>query len=322
MILTNVRLESDHDTLPLDPLKGWGTLNIDLGDPVTREYMENRPDEDGADDYTEFVGASNVTISFELVELDQDMWSMITRLRGFTAPRTPVRMYFQLSDTAPEVYADLRRNTFTNPLNNLWVTNPVIQWTNPGGVWKTVAESSVNVQPNNPLELGRSYDRIYGDTVSISWLDSDGLPWLTTPDNEEWLTQGLPGSTGEDRGYPSMEPLGSVQAINNGNTAARPLIRIYGPCIDPAISNETTGKGFYTIPGELTIEEGDYVEINYDERTILVNGDDAFSVYDAFDWSISEWWTLQRGVNLIKFNPDSYQPGAYASVTWNDTFYL
>lgn len=279
MIQPAIRLESPNDILILDALDGWGILNIDLGDPETRPNSQNAPDADGTLDFTSFVGARVITVGLELVEFTQSMWTMINRLKGFTRPRVPLKFCIKLDDLSPWIYTQVRRSTWTNPLEDLWVQHPIVQWVAPSGIFETVDPSVVTILPAGAgLEIGRTYDRV-GDRV-----------------------------------YPASPVLGSGSVTNLGTAECYPLLRIYGPCTNPVLYNDTQGKAlFFT---GLTIAAGQFLEIDTREKTILYQGVATDSRYNTLVFTSSSWWTLSSGVNSLRFIPATSAAGSLLEVTY------
>ena len=93
---------------------------------------------------------------------------------------------------------------------------------------------------------------------------------------------------------------GSITATNNGNFPTRPTARIDGPVTDPRIENVTAGK-FLQFSG-LTLAAGDWLDIDFANRTVLLNG--TASRY-GFLTSTSSFWELAPGANEIKFTSGS-----------------
>lgn len=283
MIQPAVRLVSASDSLILDALQGWGILTIDLGDAITREVKTPAPDADGSLDYTAYFGDRVITIGMEIVEIADTMFNMITRLRAFTRPRVPLSLYIQLDETSPELIATIRRGPFTNPLNNLWVQNPTLQWTVPYGILESAALHQVDISPSGSgTELGRTYDR------------------------------------SGDRSYPASPAIGTATIVNAGNAEAYPLLRIYGPCTDPIIDNDTQGKTLAFT--SLTIAAGEFLEVNLRTHTVYYQGLSSDSRYNKLSFPTSKWWTLQPGNNSIQFNPATSSVPSSLQVEYRDAY--
>jgi hypothetical protein len=285
MIQVYVRLENPSDILILDALDGWGILNIDLGDSATRESVQDAPNADGTLDYTGYLGARIITVSMELVEFSQDLFTMQKRIAGFLRPRVPTKFFFKLTDTAPVLYADVRRSSWSSPLDNQYITHPVLQWVAPKGVFETEDVTITTINPaGTGTEIGRTYDRTY------------------------------------DRVYPASPVLGSGIVTNKGNVEAYPLLRVYGPCTDPAIYQDT--QGYYMSFVGLTINAGEFLEIDTRNKTIRYLGLPSDSRYDRWDPAVSHWFTLDPDVNQIRFIPLTSSPGSILEISHHDTYNL
>jgi hypothetical protein len=83
---------------------------------------------------------------------------------------------------------------------------------------------------------------------------------------------------------------GSVAVVNGGDVWTRPVVRIYGPILSPVVRSMTTGQ-FLSFPG-LNLPPGNYVEIDMEAETVLLNG----SADDPVDWyldfEVSEFFDL------------------------------
>jgi hypothetical protein len=87
----------------------------------------------------------------------------------------------------------------------------------------------------------------------------------------------------------------SATATNAGTIATRPVITLYGPLVDPVIANLTAMR---TLSFTLTLASGDYLEVDFDRRTVLLNG--TASRTSALT-STAAWWELAPGGNDLAF---------------------
>lgn len=93
---------------------------------------------------------------------------------------------------------------------------------------------------------------------------------------------------------------GTITATNGGNFPTRPTARIDGPVTDPRIENVTAGK-FLQFSG-LTLAAGEWLDIDFANRTVLLNG--TASRYNLLT-STSSFWELAPGANQINFTSGS-----------------
>jgi hypothetical protein len=95
---------------------------------------------------------------------------------------------------------------------------------------------------------------------------------------------------------------GSVLIINTAGTkfgaASTPcVLRLYGDCSEPVITNQTTGQ-IFELDG-VSIAAGTYMQIDMGARTVYLNGDPGLSYYNYINFTTSSWWELQPGDNLV-----------------------
>ena len=93
---------------------------------------------------------------------------------------------------------------------------------------------------------------------------------------------------------------GTINATNAGNFPTRPTVRIDGPVTDPRIENVTAGK--YLQFSGLTLASGEWLDIDFQNRTVLLNG--TASRYNYLT-STSSFWELGPGNNQIYFTSGS-----------------
>lgn len=115
----------------------------------------------------------------------------------------------------------------------------------------------------------------------------------------------LPASLNADSG-------GQTTIINNGNAPYYPTIRVYAPCTNPEIKNETTGK---SIKLTLSLSGNEYVDIDMRRKTIT----DSYGT-NRYSTKSGEFWHLQSGSNVIRFLADVYDASALVKVTYRDSW--
>lgn len=139
-------------------------------------------------------------------------------------------------------------------------------------------------------------------------------------------TSGLTGSIGGGIEFPFDFPVnfgdagssGTANVTNAGDTDAYPVVRVYGAIAAPVLRNQTTGK-YVSLPG-LTLNAGDYAEIDMRGETIVLNGSQSFSLIGSLDVAASSFWSLAPGVNVISLSGSSPDANAKARVIFRDTF--
>lgn len=113
--------------------------------------------------------------------------------------------------------------------------------------------------------------------------------------------------------FPPSTESGTVTATNSGTFTTPTVIRLDGPVTNPSIENLTTDESMSLT---ITVAEGDYLEIDSAERTILLNG--TASRYSALDAG-SDWIDLPPGDNELKFRGSSGTT-ATMTVTWRSAW--
>ena len=103
---------------------------------------------------------------------------------------------------------------------------------------------------------------------------------------------------------------GSVIASNAGNAAAYPVVQLYGPMINPAIYNDSTGEA---IRLNLTLVAGDVVTISMKNRTVLQAGTNKLGALVQG----SKFWAIPPGNNTLRVSADSYDVG-YAQFSFRE----
>lgn len=94
---------------------------------------------------------------------------------------------------------------------------------------------------------------------------------------------------------------GSTSVTTSGTAATPVHWRLYGPLSDPIVRRVDTGEQL-SFPG-LTIVAGDYLAIDTDARTALLNDDPAQSRHNRLDFATSTWWRLPAaGVTPVVFS--------------------
>lgn len=93
----------------------------------------------------------------------------------------------------------------------------------------------------------------------------------------------------------------SREAINAGNAATHPIIRIAGPASNPAITNLTLDR---LVTFALNIDEGSELEINCDQGTASIDGSNVMGTLSGTSVHPSDF-VLGRGINELSFTTTS-----------------
>jgi hypothetical protein len=104
-----------------------------------------------------------------------------------------------------------------------------------------------------------------------------------------------------DRTGVSIPAGDTVQAINAGNTATHPTVRLPGPITNPVLVNASTGR---TIAFTLTVADGKQLVIDTDKGNATVDGDSVMSTLTGSSAPVADW-VLTRGVNTLTYTVTS-----------------
>lgn len=146
--------------------------------------------------------------------------------------------------------------------------------------------------------------RIYGSTLTSVSVDAAGDP-----------SAGRTYSKTYDFGYGIGLSVGQALITNNGNGESPPVIRIYGPGVNPTLYSATTDE---SIVLTYTLGAGDYLELDLSARTVRLNGDT--NRYGAINFPSTSWWLLQPDQNDIRLGYFSFTAGARMVIDYRDAW--
>lgn len=277
---SGARLEADGlDPFVLSDATGFDVAVLDLGFPSIRSSSDPRADADGEDDRTTYFGARAVTLSGTVVPTaTETRQQVLDRLRAFLNPRRRPYLIYTLEETGDERRIRLVADQHAAPIERPGSAKVTVGWRGPDGVQESTTEELETAAATPALEPGRFYPRTYPLT------------------------------------YPASVPVGAVVVTNAGNVTTYPVLELYGPATDPVLENVTAGaKLAFT---GLSLGVGDYLEIDTRDRTIFLNGIETASRYGFVDFSVSSWFGLEPGENLVRYYPAAFDVGAEARIRY------
>lgn len=254
-----------------------------------RTVSEEAPDADGEIDTSLLHAAGSITIGLRITSSFE---SRLRRLRSFTHGRLRPTLTIDWEDgESDQMIATLSQGVVTAPVGRPTHRDAVVQFQVPAGV----------------LESADLHEEVIHPGAGAT----DGVEFGTTVEF---------GPTVE---FPSVDPPGTIEVTNAGDRDAYPVIRAYGPfgaggADETTIGNETTGDSLLFTG--LAIAAGDYLEVDFRAKKILVNGLAAQSRYQYLTFPDSTWWTLRPGVNEVSFRPDTFSGNSQAVVLWRDAY--
>lgn len=269
--------------LLLERENGYVVRSFERPTAAVREVEVVQTDADGAYDETRHHGAGILTMTVAVIPTPKASRDQLVRdLRGFLRPS--IRPILEWAeDDGTEVRAILRAMPLSGPDVLPMVQELQAQWKVPSGIVESVVEHVAEIAADGD-ESGRAYNLVF------------------------------------NRMYPGGIGAGMIRVTNAGNTDAYPVVRIHGPVTDPRLANETLDQRLEF--SGLTIAAGDYVELDFREKTVQLNSNPGLpqSRYRYLDFAASQWWVLEPGENLIRFYPVTSSGAAQAEVRWRDSW--
>jgi hypothetical protein len=113
---------------------------------------------------------------------------------------------------------------------------------------------------------------------------------------------------------PSVVADGEVTLTNAGNSPARLLLHIDGPCPASRVS-VITGTSVQTLYIDTVLGSGDYLDIDTKDKIVLLN-----STVTRLPDVWNDWPLLPPGESLVRFESDTYDAGARLTVRHRDTY--
>jgi hypothetical protein len=287
--VTAVRLEDGASVLDLRA-GGYRVARLDIGLPTVRAVTVPRPDQDGEDDTTAHHGAAAVSMDVRLlagrdsglvgIAPSPSLIDLRDALRAFCHPSA--RPYLVVEDEGQQRRIRLRADQFAGPITNPRHQQVQLSWRAPDGVMEALAEQIGTAEAVPSGEGGFAFDMTF------------------------------------DLTFPTSSAVGSVTVSNDGTVDVRPILRLYGPCIDPRVENQSTGEQL--IFTGLTIAAGDWLEIDCREKTARLNGLASQSRLSRLDFANSSYLRLLPGMNTVRYFPVSFSTGARLEVRFRSAW--
>jgi len=288
-------LTQEGESLELEDVEGgWACTLLDLGWPEVREVMNNRPDQDGADDMTKFFGARAVSADITTTGHAERVDEIAAQFGRFMYPGVRSQLHYVLDrDDNPERVLVVRPSGY--------------QW---------------------PISGGRSRD------ISLSWIAADPIAhaaeatvctaWAgpSTPGGRtyNWRPNRFYAGAGGARitGYP----------ISKGEVPPDPILRIYGPITAPQVMLESWLSGKYVQGGQVkfeagfTIPAGEWVEVDCRFHTARWEGDARRSCASSIMWTLTSWPVvmLPPASNMLNLLGSSTDALTQVQAIWRDGF--
>lgn len=269
--------ESDSFLYHVDQINGIA------GSPAIREARENKSASNGQHDYGQLLAERLITMHGELLAhsaTERDLARQILSNAFITDGQYRWLKWQVSGDYAKQVYCKVLELSFPEAF---YKNSPYLR------------EFIINFIAADPL--------IYSQTENI---DTIYIPSATG---------GRSYAKTYAKAYGTIQTGGKATLNNLGNFDSLPTIRLYGPLTIPKIRNNSDGAKEIQI--DTTVAAGDYLEVDFTDHTIMLNG--TTSRYNYLN-SNSQWWVIKAGNNDIEFRDSGGDTDGYAQITWRSAW--
>lgn len=300
---------------------GADVSNIPTGPQLSAVWEVRAPDGSRAvfndPNDVDYVGVLTDATGFdapEVREAAEDLVQLDGGIHGdFFYGRRPVTLEGMILNPASANDRNVRMTKLTKACRALR-QDATISWTLDGG-YKQFVKARLQNGPRYAGQWQKTFQvgmvaedpRIYSDSLYTRTVSAGGVAEATNRGYDKRF----------DYGYGAGQITGQLMIANNGNAMSWPVITIYGPGINPSVTNATTGETL-TFTYNLGASEFLVIDTNPLIRSVLLNNQ--ASRYSAVDFLNSEWWGLQPGLNDVRINFASYSTGAALNVTYRDAW--
>lgn len=274
-----------------DETRGYFCEELTLGSPTVREVVNNRPDQDGADDRTQYVGPRTVSVKIAALFGARARIDEIATMFGpYMRPDVRPTLHYVLDRGAnPERELTLRSSAYEWSVIGDNTRDIHLQWVAPDPVAYDPVGHSATAWAGTAVGGGRSYDRAY---------------------NRVYTPGGMEPAYGE--------------IVGAGDLPIRPVVRIYGPISDPFVSFSDVDGDAWALAFETgyRIDAGEHVTIDTQGHAAYAGEDATASVLSSLDWQRVVWPVLPPGVavrmDLTGLNTTHI---SQAVASWRDGYY-
>jgi hypothetical protein len=267
-------------------LAGVTVLSLQVA-PQARAVAEERVGGAGQVDSTLWLSAAAVTLSLRLAAVPGAMApeAFEDLMGALCAPQ--LRPYLICSNDAwpQDRQLVVRFDSKTKIVDNPLTTDVAYSFMAPNSCWEGAAQDSAAVPAYIPA--------------------SGGLNWVTA--GLAWVASGLAWTAASISGSPVV--------VAGGNMAAPWTASLYGPATGPKFANDSAGLTL-EFTDDLVLAAGEFVALDSQAHTALLNGDTASSVLGSLNFATSDWWMMQPGPNQLRYYPDAAAPGAVAELSY------
>ena len=266
---------------------GYYCTSLDLGSPDVREVMNDRPDQDGADDRTQFLGARAVAAEITATE---DIDTVATSFAPFMSPSArPVLHYVLDRPGAPERTLVLRAAAYAWPIKGPFRRDIQLQWVAADPVIQDPVERQSIAHAGSSIAPGRYYN-------------------LTHP--RIYPTGGSSPTDGLIR--------------SDGDLPIKPRLRIYGPITGPIVHFASPGADTFVVGflSSFVIGAGAWVDVDTQYKTAFYQSDPNQNVLTSLNWATLKWPVLDPHVDhhMTLTGTGTMTPITQVVATWQDGY--
>jgi hypothetical protein len=277
-----------------DVTQGYFCSSLDLGYPVVRDVVDNRPDQDGFDDRTQYMGARTITATIDaLTGAGARIDAVATLFAPYMVPSArPVLHYVLDRPGVAERTIVMRAANYDWPIAGGDQREVALQWIG-HPIARDPALQSAVAFAGASTGVGRTYPLTF---------------------NRVYPTGGGSASTGR------------ISSL--ADQPIRPVFTIYGPITNPQITSSIAvpggggyGQGIYTVAG-YSIAAGHFLQIDTATKTVLYDGDPAQPQGSALDWSRTAFPVYPTGglVSFFYLTGQTTTGVSQAVATWHDGY--
>lgn len=244
-----------------DPAKGYFCTELNLGYPEVRDVVNNRPDQDGVDDRTQYFGARAVTANISaLAGAGARIDDVADSFAPFMLPAArPVLHYVLDRPGTAERVLTLRAAGYSWPIAGDQEREIQLAWVAADPIVRDPTVRTVTAWSGATITPGRNYNLTFNRTYP-------------------------PGGGGPVNGFLSTP----------GDVPIRPLLRIYGPISGPRVNfgiwdGATSSQALVWFLASYVVAAGHWVDVDTVRKTAYADGDVTQSVITSLDWSNTTW---------------------------------
>lgn len=284
MAFTGIQLTDPESgyTSVLKPRDGVTCMSLEIT-PALRVVSESRSGAFGVVDSTRNADGAAVTLSLRLWPADSGLTPEALQDELGALLRPDLRPALVVSNDAwtGDRQLTVRFDGKSGPVDNPATVDVGLQWVAVNGVWEAAQATTFRIPAIIPGTGGLQ-------------VPSTGLAVPST---------GLAVVAGTGGGEPVVRA--------GGNVPAQWTASLYGPATGPKLANDTAGYAL-EFSDDLVLRAGEYVALDSQAHTALMNGDPSSSVLGSLLFGSSDWWLIQPGANNMRYYPTSASPGAAA----------